>query len=63
MTSEEHTELVQLRKEVQVLREERDILKRATLSSRGQCNSFSKTAFFAKEGDSMTCTRYGGGEG
>ena len=36
MTSEEHTELVQLRKENRVLREERDILKRATV-------------FFAKE--------------
>jgi transposase len=36
MTSEEHSELVQLRKENRVLREERDILKRATV-------------FFAKE--------------
>jgi transposase len=36
MTSEEHAELVQLRKENRVLREERDILKRATV-------------FFAKE--------------
>jgi transposase len=36
MTSQEHTELVQLRKENRVLREERDILKRATV-------------FFAKE--------------
>ncbi len=36
MTSDEHEELVQLRKENRVLREERDILKRAT-------------AFFAKE--------------
>jgi len=36
MTSDEHQELVQLRKENRVLREERDILKRAT-------------AFFAKE--------------
>ncbi|HEY6429812.1 MAG TPA: transposase [Acidimicrobiales bacterium] len=36
MTSDEHSELVQLRKENRVLREERDILKRAT-------------AFFAKE--------------
>jgi transposase len=31
MTSEEHAELVQLRKENRVLREERDILKRATV--------------------------------
>jgi transposase len=31
MTSEEHSELVQLRKENRVLREERDILKRATV--------------------------------
>ncbi len=30
MTSDEHQELVQLRKENRVLREERDILKRAT---------------------------------
>jgi len=36
MTTEEHAELVQLRKENRVLREERDILKRATV-------------FFAKE--------------
>jgi transposase len=36
VTTEEHDELVQLRKENRVLREERDILKRAT-------------AFFAKE--------------
>jgi transposase len=36
MTSDEHDELVQLRKENRVLREERDILKRATV-------------FFAKE--------------
>ena len=36
MTSEEHSELVQLRNENRVLREERDILKRATV-------------FFAKE--------------
>ena len=36
MTREEHSELVQLRKENRVLREERDILKRATV-------------FFAKE--------------
>jgi transposase len=36
MTSEEHAELAQLRKENRVLREERDILKRATV-------------FFAKE--------------
>jgi transposase len=36
MTSEEHAELAQLRKENRVLREERDILKRATI-------------FFAKE--------------
>jgi len=36
VTSEEHSELVQLRKENRVLREERDILKRATV-------------FFAKE--------------
>jgi len=36
MTTDEHEELVQLRKENRVLREERDILKRAT-------------AFFAKE--------------
>jgi transposase len=36
MTSEEHSELIQLRKENRVLREERDILKRATV-------------FFAKE--------------
>jgi transposase len=36
MTSEDHAELVQLRKENRVLREERDILKRATV-------------FFAKE--------------
>ena len=36
MTTDEHAELVQLRKENRVLREERDILKRAT-------------AFFAKE--------------
>jgi transposase len=36
MTREEHAELVQLRKENRVLREERDILKRATV-------------FFAKE--------------
>ena len=36
LTTDEHTELVALRKEVRVLREERDILKRATV-------------FFAKE--------------
>ena len=36
VTTDEHEELVQLRKENRVLREERDILKRAT-------------AFFAKE--------------
>jgi transposase len=36
LTTDEHAELVALRKEVRVLREERDILKRAT-------------AFFAKE--------------
>ena len=36
LTSDEHSELVALRKENRVLREERDILKRAT-------------AFFAKE--------------
>ena len=36
LTTDEHAELVALRKEVRVLREERDILKRATV-------------FFAKE--------------
>jgi transposase len=36
LTTDEHTELVALRKEIRVLREERDILKRATV-------------FFAKE--------------
>jgi transposase len=36
LTSSEHEELVQLRREVRMLREERDILKRAT-------------AFFARE--------------
>jgi transposase len=31
LTTDEHTELVALRKEIRVLREERDILKRATV--------------------------------
>jgi transposase len=40
VTSNEREEIARLRKEVRVLREERDILKRATLQSMDQRNSF-----------------------
>jgi transposase len=39
LTTEEQEELRKLRKEVKTLRQERDILKKATVDSTGQCNT------------------------
>jgi transposase len=39
LTTSERTELAQLRREVRQLREERDILKKATVNSGGRCNA------------------------